>query len=95
MRPRLKQIRNAIAKLKDSFDVSERNVFKEKSIIFCFSNSCLHDLSVVFYILAIIVLYYVIARYSSLSGSHAEDISTEETAEGCSSPPKMSMNTNL
>ena len=39
---RLEQIRNAIAKFRNSFDVSERNVFKERSIIFCFSKSCLH-----------------------------------------------------
>ena len=49
-----------------------------------------------FFVLAIIVaLYYIIARYSSLIGSHAEDISTEKTAEGCSSSPRMSLNTNL
>ena len=71
-------------------------VLKEKFIIFCFSKSCLHSLSVVFYVLAVIVvLYYIIARYSSLSGSHAEDISIEETAEGCSSSLRMSLNTNL
>ena len=71
-------------------------VLKERFIIFCFSKSCLHSLSVAFYVLAIIVvLYYIIARYSSLSGSHAEDISTEETPEGCSSSPRMFLNTNL
>ena len=76
--------------------MSERNAFKERSIVFCFIKSCLHGLSVVFYVLDIIVvLYYIIARYSSLSGSHAEDISTEETPEGCSSSPRMFLNTNL
>ena len=41
-------------------------------------------------ILAItVVLYYGIAQYSSLSGSQVEDISTEETAEGCSSSLRM------
>ena len=51
---------------------------------------------VVFYVLAnIVVLYYIIARYSSLSGSHAEDISTEKTTKGCSSSLRMSPNTNL
>ena len=76
--------------------MSERNVFKERFIIFCFCKSCLHGLSVVFFALAIIVpLYYIIARYSSLFGSYAEDISTEKTAEGCSSSPRMSLNTNL
>ena len=91
----LKQIRDVIAKLGNCFDVSKRNVFKERFIIFCFSKSCLHGLSVVFYVLAIIVaLYYIIARYSSLYGSHAENISTEETAEGCSSSP-MFFFTNL
>ena len=53
-------------------------------------------LSVVFYVLAnIVVLYYIIVRYSSLSGSHAEDISTEKTTKGCSSSLRMSPNTNL
>ena len=33
---RLKQIRNVIAKFRNSFDVSEKNVFKEKSIILLF-----------------------------------------------------------
>ena len=49
-----------------------------------------------FHVLAIIVvLYYIIVRYSCLSGSHAEDTSTEETTEGCFSSLSMSLNTNL
>ena len=66
---------------------------KKDSLFFCFNKSCLHGLSDAFYALAIItVLYYSIARCSSLPGSQAEDISTEETAEGCSSSLRMSLN---
>ena len=74
-----------------------REMFLKKDPSFFVSASPVYMVFyVVFYVLAnIVVLYYIIARYSSLSGSHAEDISTEETAEGCSSPPEMSMNTNL
>ena len=63
--------------------MSEENIFSERSIMFCFSKSCLHDLSVAFYVLAIIVvLCYSIARYCSLS-------------EGCSSSLRMPLNTKL
>ena len=87
---RLKQIRKVIAKFKDSFDLSEKNVFKKDPLCFCFSKSCLHGLYDAFYVLAIIVvLYYGIVRYSSLSGSQVEDISTEETTVGCFSSLKM------
>ena len=54
------------------------------------------SLSVMSYVLAnMVVLYYIIVRYSSLSGSHAEDISTEKTTKGCSSSLRMSLSTNL
>ena len=71
-------------KIQDSFDVSEKNVFKKDPLFFSFSKSCLHGLSDAFYVI-VVVLYYGIARYSSVSGSQIEHISTEETAEGCSS----------
>ena len=45
--------------------------------------------SFVLFLANIVVLYYGIARYSSLSGGQVEDISTEETAEGCSSSLRM------
>ena len=52
-------------KIEDGFDVSEKNVFKKDPLFFCFSKSCLHGLSDVFYVLAnIVVLYYGINRYS-------------------------------
>ena len=87
---RLKQIRKVITKFKDSFDLSEKNVFKKDPLCFCFSKSCLHGLYDAFYVLAIIVvLYYGIVRYSSLSGNQVEDISTEETTVGCFSSLKM------
>ena len=58
---RLKQIRNVIAKFRNRFDESEKNVFKERSIICCFSKSRSHRLSVVFYASAIIeALHYSI-----------------------------------
>ena len=58
--------------------------------IFCFSKSCLHSLSDAFYVLTIIVvLYYGIAQYSSLPGSHIKDISTEETVEEYSASLRM------
>ena len=73
--------------------MSEKNVFKKDLLFFCFSKSCLHGLSDAFCVLAIIVvLYYTIAQYSSLSGSQVEDIATEETAEGYSSSLRMSLN---
>ena len=88
---RLERIRNAIAKFRNSFDVSERNIFKERSIIICFSKSCLHGFYLLLSVLAnIVVLYYIIVRYF-----HAEDISTEKTTKGCSSSLRMSPNTNL
>ena len=77
------QIKNVIAKFRNSFDVSEENVFNERSTMFCFSKSCLHGLSVAFYVLAIIVvLCYSISRYSSLS-------------EGSSSSLRLPLNTKL
>ena len=58
---KLKQIRNVIAKFRNRFDESEKNVFKERSIICCFSKSRSHRLSVVFYASAIIeALHYSI-----------------------------------
>ena len=76
--------------------MSERNFFRERSIIFCFSKSCSHGFYKLCSVLAnIVVLYYIVVQDSSLSGSHAEDISTETTTKGCSSSLRMSLNTNL
>ena len=74
-----------------------REMFLKKDPSFFVSASPVYMVFyVVFYVLAnIVVLYYIIARYSSLSGSHAEDISTEKTTKGCSSSLRMSPNTNL
>ena len=74
-----------------------REMLLKKDPLFFVSSSPVYMVYLlVFYVLDIIVvLYYIIARYSSLSGSHAEDISTEETPEGCSSSPRMFLNTNL
>ena len=71
-------------------------LLKKDPLFFVSSSPVYMVYLLVFYVLDIIVvLYYIIARYSSLSGSHAEDISTEETPEGCSSSPRMFLNTNL
>ena len=54
-------------------------MFLKKIHYFYIFTSCLHGLSDAFYVLAsIVVLYYGIARYFSLSGSQAEYISTED-----------------
>ena len=86
----MKQIRNVNAKFKDSFDVSEKNVFKKIHYFFVSASPGLSD---AFYVLAItVVLYYSITRYSSFSGREVEDISTKETAERYSSSLRISLN---
>ena len=73
--------------------MSEKNAFKKDPLFFCFSKSCFHGLSDAFCVLAVtVVLYFSIARYSSLSGSQVHNISTEENAEGSSCSLRLSLN---
>ena len=56
--------------MKDSFYVSEKNVFKKDHYFFCFSKSCLHGLSDAFYVLAIKVVLYQGRQNGFSSGGH-------------------------
>ena len=72
-----------------------REIFLEKDPSFFVSASPVHMVFISCVLANIVVLYYIVVQDSSLSGSHAEDISTETTTKGCSSSLRMSLNTNL